>query len=214
MFEWNKKEAPIKALAGLGGGVGRNTSPSGPLDTGNGGGFTVAQGAYNGTGTHTSTSTVYFVSSFYASAGAGGGIFNYNHTGSFCMHTGHNGNSSQWPLYLAFQVTTHAQGRVLDVVDWKKHSNACGNTDIWGSNQAITSSNFTNTALYSYLGRVNFGGSGSASDYNVTGGSFNTNQWGYRFYMMQVQDISGPLAYPNVGTLNGWAMYGQRWRKS
>ena len=28
MFEWNKKEAPLKALAGLGGGVGRGGSAS------------------------------------------------------------------------------------------------------------------------------------------------------------------------------------------
>ena len=29
MFEWNKKEAPLKALAGLGGGVGRGGGPTG-----------------------------------------------------------------------------------------------------------------------------------------------------------------------------------------
>ena len=31
MFEWNKKEAPLKALAGLGGGVGRGGGESYPI---------------------------------------------------------------------------------------------------------------------------------------------------------------------------------------
>ena len=31
MFEWNKKEAPLKALAGMGGGVGRGGGASGPV---------------------------------------------------------------------------------------------------------------------------------------------------------------------------------------
>ena len=46
MFEWNKKEAPLKALAGLGGGVGR-----GPVG-GGAAGFEVTGGGsidtYNG----------------------------------------------------------------------------------------------------------------------------------------------------------------------
>ena len=32
MFEWNKKEAPLKALAGMGGGVGRGLIGGGGID--------------------------------------------------------------------------------------------------------------------------------------------------------------------------------------
>jgi len=186
-------------------------------DPGNGGGFSIAQGAdsNNITG-YTSTGMTQLYSSWIVSAGGNGTPLSYTCSGSstnFAFHTGHNGNASQWPFYFAINVTTAEFGKVLNQIQWLKHSNACGNVDFWGSNQTITSANYNVTSNYTYLGRVNMGGFGSAGDCNVSSGTFNTNNYGYRWYMLQVQDISGSLAYPNVGTLGGWAMYGLRLNK-
>lgn len=186
-------------------------------DPGNGGGFSVAQGAdstnING---YTNTGMTQYISPWYLSAGGNGAPLNYTCSGSssnFAFHTGHNGNSTQWPFYFAIRVTSAEFGKVLNQIQWYKHSNACGNVDVWGSNQSITSANYNVTSNYTYLGRVNMGGFGSAGDCNISTGTFNANSYGYQWYMLQVQDISGSLAYPSVGTLNGWAMYGLRLNK-
>tara|TARA_B100002019_G_scaffold139276_1_gene119943 strand:+ start:140 stop:868 length:729 start_codon:yes stop_codon:yes gene_type:complete len=187
-----------------------------PADSGNGGGWSVAQGASNTSGTyttHTPSPTTRFVSSFYNSSSVSNDFFDYP-GGGFGMHTGHAGNSTQWPLYMAVNVSTNPLGQVIDRIDWKKHSNACGNTDIWGSNQAITSSNYTNTSLYTYLGRVHFGGQSSGGEGSTVTVSFNPSQYGYQWYMMEIVDAGASTAYPGTSTLTGWAMYGQRWRKN
>ena len=181
------------------------------VDPGNGGGFSIAQGASSNNGTYTSTSSTNYVSSWYNSAGASAALLNYTcSNNNFAYHTGHSGNSSQWPMYHAIQVSSDTYGQVINRIDWYKHQNACGNVDMWGTTRTITSGNFNDTSLYTYLGRVNMGGNGSASDCNVSSGTFNSNSYGYNWILLQVQDISGPLSYPSVGTLNGWAMYGMQ----
>lgn len=188
----------------------------GPSDSGNGQGYSIAQGAGSTNGVYTSTSSTNYISSWYLSAGGNGSPLNYTCSGSssnFAYHTGHNGNSSQWPMYHAIQVSSATYGQVINKIEWYKHSNACGNVDMWGTTRSITSGNFNDTSLYTYLGRVNMGGNGSASDCTVSTGTFNSNSYGYNWILLQVQDISGPLTYPSVGTLNGWAMYGMRLSK-
>ena len=189
-------------------------------DPGAGGGFAIAAGADNSAATLTSTTSTMYFDSWIDSQGASGTPLDYN-TGSFAFHTGHNQNSTQWPFHFAVQVSTANQGVVANLLEWKKHSNACGNVDVYGSNQAITSSNFTNTNLYTYLGRVHMGGGGSGPDGTLHQGGawFNNLKYGYRWIMFKVQDIAGPSSYgggqgempaPEIGTLNGWAMYGFR----
>jgi hypothetical protein len=215
----------ISRLSSLGGGgtggfsFGKRKIPavfsSIPADPGNGQGWSVAQGAISTNGVYTSISSTNYISSWYISAGSNSpnSMLNYTCSGSssnFAYHTGHSGNSSQWPMYHAIQVSTDTYGQVINKIEWYKHSNACGNVDMWGTTSLITSGNFNDTSLYTYLGRVNMGGFGSASDCNVSSGTFNSSSYGYNWILLQVQDISGPLSYPNVGTLNGWAMYGMR----
>ena len=182
-------------------------------DPGNGQGYSIAQSASSTNGVYTSTSSTNYISSWYLSAGGNGTPLNYTCSGSganFAYHTGHNGNSSQWPMYHAIQVSTNTYGQVINRINWYKHTNACGNVDIWGTTRAITSQNYTDTSLYTYLGRVNMGGYGSAGDCNVSSGTFNSSSYGYNWILLQVQDISGALSYPSVGTLGGWAMYGMQ----
>ena len=182
-------------------------------DPGNGQGYSIAQSASSTNGVYTSASPTNYISSWYLSAGGNGTPLNYTCSGSsanFAYHTGHNGNSSQWPMYHAIQVSTNTYGQVINRINWYKHSNACGNVDIWGTTRAITSQNYTDTSLYTYLGRVNMGGYGSAGDCNVSSGTFNSSSYGYNWILLQVQDISGALSYPSVGTLGGWAMYGMQ----
>ena len=198
-------------------------------DTGPGGGFTVAEGADNTAATLTSTSSTYYADSWIVSAGGGGDPRNYNpgetNTGNFAFHTGHNGNSSQWPFHFAIQVSSAGAGAVADRIDWVKHTNACGNVDVYGSNNAITSSNFTDTGEYTYLGRVHMGGNNSASDGTVITEHFNTLKYGYQWIMLKVQDLNGPgsfagdngpgeMPFSTIGNLQGWAMYGLRIRCS
>jgi hypothetical protein len=180
-------------------------------DSGNGQGYSIAQGAISTNGVYTSTSSTNYISSWYNSAGTNTATLNYAcSNGNFAYHTGHNGNSSQWPMYHAIQVSTATYGQVINKIDWYKHSNACGNVDMWGTTRSITSGNFNDTSLYTYLGRVNMGGFGSAADCNVSSGTFNGSSYGYNWILLQVQDISGSLSYPSVGSLGGWAMYGMR----
>lgn len=190
-------------------------------DPGNGGGFAVGNGANNNAATLTSTSSTYYADTWIGSAGTSTDPRSYTAGQSnnlFAFHTGHNANSSQWPFHFAIEVSTAAQGAVVDRLDWVKHSNAAGNVDVYGTNTAITSSNFSNTANYTYLGRVHVGGSGSASDGTVMTRSFNALKYGYKWVMIKCQDIAGPgnstgeLPSPEIGTLQGWAMYGIRFR--
>jgi len=199
-----------------------NVASSGlPADTGAGGGWSIAQGAdgTNVTGFTTTTMTQY-VDSWYLSAGGngGGGILNYACTGSssqFHWHTGHNGNSTQWPLYFAINVSNADKGKVLNQIEWRAHGNAIGNVDFFGSNKSISSANYRNESEYTYLGRGHFGGQGGGgSDCTVKTQAFNSNGYGYKWYMMKLVDISSSaLTYPNTGNLNGWAMYGMRLNK-
>ena len=190
------------------------TSAEVPADTGSGGGWSVGQGAdaSNVVG-FTTTSMTQHIDSWYNSAGATNLPLSYTCSGSFHFHTGHNGNSTQWPMYFAINVSSFQKGKVLNQIQWLKHGNACGNVDIFGSNLAINSATYRTESNYTFLGRTNMGGFGSASDCNVSTQSFNTNSYGYSWYMIKIVDISGSISYPGVGTLGGWAMYGMRLNK-
>ena len=183
-----------------------------PEDPGNGQGWSIGQGAGSANGSYTSTSSTNYISSWYNSAGANTATLNYacGGGGSFAYHTGHSGNSSQWPMYHAIQVSTGTYGQVINKINWYKHSNAIGNVDMWGTTRAITSGNYTDTSLYTYLGRVNMGGAGSAGDCTISTGTFNSSSYGYNWILLKLIDISGPLAYPSVGSLGGWAMFGMQ----
>lgn len=187
-------------------------------DTGPGAGFSIAQGA-DGSNIigFTNTSMTQYKSSWIISAGGVDNTqLNYGWSnGSYRFHTGHNANSTQWPFYFAFQATTADKGKVLNQIDWIKHVNAIGSVDIYGSNQNITSANFNIDALYTWLGRYNPGGYGSAGDGTVSQGIFNPKGYGYKWYMIKGVDIqNADTWYPNTGTLGGWAMYGLRMNKT
>jgi len=192
-----------------------------PADTGAGAGWSINQGAdgTNVTG-FTTTSMTQYVDSWYLSAGGsgGGGILNYACSGSsasFHWHTGHNGNSTQWPLYYAINVSSQQKGKVLNQIQWYTHSNAIGNVDFFGSNKEITSSNYRTESNYTYLGRAHFGGyGGGSSDCTVYSRTFNASNYGYKWYMLKLVDNnSSALSYPSSGNLGGWAMYGMRLNK-
>ena len=192
---------------------------------GNGGGFTVAEGA-NDTAhqnfTHNGMRILHEGLRYNDGAsgdetlGATGNtrpFFDYissTNGADFAFHTGHtNPGNVSWPQYLAVKVSTRAQGQVLNRVRWFKHANAIGNCNIWGTNREVDRSNFTDTATnWTFLGRVHFGGQGSGSEGGQRSQNFsNTN--GYRWYMIEMVDInSSALTYPNIGSRGGWAMYG------
>ena len=127
----------------------------------------------------------------------------------FAFHTGHGspGNVA-WPQYYAVKVSEYDYGKVLNRVRWYKHTNAIGNVDVYGTNLDVDRTNFTDTAQYwNHLGRLHFGGSGSGSEGGQRTQNF-TNAYGYRWYMLEMIDInSSALAYPQIGTRGGWAMY-------
>ena len=204
-----------------------------PADTGNGGGFSAAQGAIQPAVNQvlTNMSTRFMISDFFDSAGVhyhpnshadaastssnGVGFNGFSgNTGAngFGFHTGHNGNSSQWPMYFAIHLTDHFRGLIVNRCHWNKHTNACGNVDFWGTMREAgdhTGSMWYNTSNYTHLGRTHFGGYGSGNERVVTTQSFNSNNYGYKWLLMVVQDRhTSALSYPNVGTLGGWAMYG------
>lgn len=202
-------------------------------DTGNGGGFSAAQGAIQPAVNQvlTNMSTRFMISDFFDSAGVhyhpnshadaastssnGVGFNGFSgNTGAngFAFHTGHNGNSSQWPMYFAIHLTDHFRGLIVNRCHWNKHTNACGNVDFWGTMREAgdhTGSMWYNTANYTFLGRTHFGGYGSGNERGVVTQSFNSSSYGYKWLLMVVQDRhTSALSYPNVGTLGGWAMYG------
>ena len=207
-----------------------------PADTGNGGGFTEAQGALapttaSGTCIVTNMTTRFMIRDTFdsggvdyhpnthasaassSSNGVGYNLFAGN-TGSnnFAMHTGHTQSSAHWPMYFAIHLTDHWRGMIVNRCHWNKHTNACGNVDFWGTMDDIgdhTGSSWYNTANYTNLGRGHFGGYGSGSERNVWTRSFNSSSYGYKWLLMIIQDNhSSALSYPNVGNFGGWAMYG------
>tara|TARA_Y100000992_G_scaffold277956_1_gene223145 strand:+ start:537 stop:1175 length:639 start_codon:yes stop_codon:yes gene_type:complete len=201
-----------------------------PADTGNGGGFSIAQGALvptvaSGTPIVTNMTTEHMLNKDYDSAGCTDIPGTHGHgwsglsgeTGSpFPFHTGHsnNYNSTDWPMYHAVKVSDHFRGTVVNRIFWSKHTNACGNTDIWGTMKQLgdhTGSSWHDTNNFTHLGRVHFGGSGSGSERGTLTRSFNTSKYGYRWILIQVHDNdSTVLTYPNRGNVGGWAMYGMQ----
>lgn len=183
-----------------------------PADTGAGGGWSIQQGADGiNIATFTNNSmTQYKQNNFNQGAGNAANALNF--TGgcgpSFAYHDGHQ-VPAWWPMYHAIQVTTAEKGKVLNSCSWHTHVNAIGNVDFFGTNQTITSSNFTNESLWTHLGRAHFGGSGGGgSDCTVYTRSFNSNNFGYQWYMLKgVDNQNSPVAYPGVGSRGGWAMY-------
>jgi hypothetical protein len=200
----------IRAISSLGGYKDRDFGVR--IVSGAGRGFTADEGADSSQVTNwlNNNNFTYNISSFYNSNGAGGTLFTSTYSGSpFSYHTGHTANSSNWPLYIAIQVSTSPKGKILNALRWIKHNNACGNCDMWGSNLPINPSNYNNTSNYTYLGRVFMGGFGSASDGSISYDYFNPDNLGFQWYLIQVQDIhTSRLPYPSIGTLQGWAMYG------
>jgi hypothetical protein len=139
-----------------------------------------------------------------ANSGAPSQWLNYSY-GNFTLHTGHDG---QKPTYCCFNLTSGTP-RVLNRYRWVKHANACGNIDFYGSNQSITSDNFKTMSNWTYLGRGHMGGSGSEGDGTVKTAAFNSNKYGYRWYMILIRDNSSTAySYPTEGTMAGYAMYG------
>ena len=120
-----------------------------PADSGNGGGFSIAQGALvptvnSGTPIVTNMTTEHMLNNDYDSQSVSNEPGTHGHgwnglcgeTGSpFAFHTGHsnNFNSSDWPMYAAIKVSDHFRGTVVNRIYWSKHTNACGNADIWGT---------------------------------------------------------------------------------
>ena len=179
-------------------------------ETGGGAGLaTGLSNSTNGTQLTTTSSTLFYANASDASPGNPAGLFDFtnygNNTNQFKIHSGHSGNKPTW---LCFQVSSSTP-RVVNQLRWIKHFNACGNIDIYGSNQNITSGNYQTMTNWTYLGRGHMGGQGSEADGTVKTATFNPNGFGYRWYMVLVRDYSStPLAFPNEGTMGGYAMYG------
>jgi len=199
-----------------------NTVPIGTF--GNGGGFTIAEGA-NNTGHNVYTSGHNFIlhEGLRYNDGTTGDetlsattntrqfleFVSSTDSANFAFHTGHTdpGNVA-WPQYLAIKVSNDKYGKVLDRLRWYKHTNMVGNVNIWGSNRDIQRINFTNTGNYTFIARLHFGGSGAGGEGAQVSRTF-TNVYGYRWYMIEMVDInSSALAYPNIGSQGGWAAYG------
>jgi len=201
-----------------------------PADTGNGGGFSIAQGALvptvaSGTPIVTNMTTEHMLNNDYDSQavtnipsthGHGWNGLSGNSNTNFAFHTGHssNFNSSDWPMYHAVKVSDHFRGTVVNRIFWSKHANMCGNTDIWGTMKQLgdhTGSSWYDTNNFTHLGRVHFGGSGSGNERTTVQQNFNSNSYGYKWILIQVLDInSSALTYPNRGTVGGWAAYGMQ----
>lgn len=188
-------------------------------DPGNGLGITAAQGSDATAVTGYTNNSMPQYKQFTDNQGAPqtANLWNYTYYGSgqFSCHTGHQG--WWWPTYFAINVTSSANGKVLDQIQWIKHANACGNVDIFGTNRDIQADNWNEERLWSHLGRVHMGGYGSATDGTTITASFNPSGYGYKWYMIKVVDNNPTaLAYGNnpvVGYQSGWAMYTVRLNK-
>ena len=201
-----------------------------PADSGNGGGFSIAQGALvptvaSGTPIVTNMTTEHMLNNDYDSQAVTNIPSTHGHgwnglcgeTGTnFAFHTGHSNNysNSDWPMLCAIKVSDHFRGTVVNRIFWSKHTNMCGNTDIWGTMKQLgdhTGTSWYDTNNFTHLGRVHFGGSGSGSERGTLTRSFNTSKYGYKWILIQVHDNdSTALTYPNRGNVGGWAMYGMQ----
>lgn len=181
----------------------------------NGNGITVAAGANRpSNGWHQNTSlTNYKTTGWNLHTTNNDWLDGTIRTSGFTVHSGHNG-ASNFPLHLAFQINSGTP-QLLNTFQWCKHSNAVANVDIYGSNQAITSSNFENNSIWTWLGRGFMGGPGSESDGHWHQINFNPYQLGFKWYKAVVIDTAagtGRVAFPGTsGGYQGYAMYGTRW---
>jgi len=188
-------------------------------DSGPGRGYSIAQGAdgVNVDG-YTDNSMVQYTSNT-DNQGATNGATKLSYSSgcpgsnAFCYHSGHQ--AGWWPMYHAIRVTTSEYGKVLNQIQWQTHVNAIGNVDIFGSNRDITVANYNNETLYTHLGRMHFGGGGGGStDCTVYSRTFNSNNYGYKWYLIKgVDNNSSALSYPTEGSKGGWAMYRLRLNK-
>jgi len=174
-------------------------------DTGPGNGWTVAQGADNSavTGfTSRATPIVTFSFNLTDRGSIGRHIFDYGWaSASYAIHT------ANFPGCIGVFVGNTP--KVLNQIQWIKHSNACGNVDVFGSNDI-----FSTPDNCTFLGRTFFGGTGSATDGTVITQNFNSNGYGYRYYLFVIQDNNTTqLSYPNTGSTGAYAMYGMRLNK-
>ena len=198
-----------------------------PTDGGNGNGALHSNSTFaNATGVTNNTMTQY-QGSWIRDAGGSGDLWIYGagalNGANFSVHTGHAGaGGTQWPLWIVIQVSTSTP-RVLNQVEWIKHLNAVGNIDVYGSNNAITSSNYNDENQYTWLGRGHGGGQGSEADGTVKTIHFNHWAWGYRWYALKLIDYNsasgvdaekhGMLNFPSVGIQGGYAMFSVRLNK-
>lgn len=208
---YNTDLAALEVYTGVWTAIGGSSAP---MDPGGGGGFTVGQGADDSVVSgYTNASMTHYESAHIRAASGNGNPLYYGCTGSsanFAFHTGHQ-VPAWWPTYMAVNVTGAPQGKVLNQIEWYKHVNAVGNVDVFGSNKDITSGNFSSEGNWTWLGRINLGGSGSQPDCTVRTGIFNPGRLGFRWYMVKAVDYTGAnVAYPAAGPQGGWAMYGLR----
>ncbi len=181
----------------------------------NGDGKTVAEGANRPSNNwHSSTSMTNYKSGNWNSAAANRDWLDGQiATSNFSVHTGHSG-IGHYPVDMAVQANSSTP-QIWNTFQWCKHGNACGNVDIYGSNQGITSSNFENHANWTWLGRGFMGGPGSETDGYWHQINFNPYQLGFKWYKVSIIDTAsgvGRVAYPgNSSQYQGYAMYGVRW---
>lgn len=168
---------------------------------------TIYSDTTNGTPITNTAMPQIIVSSYFADPNNPGEWLNYD-TGAFTIHAGHDGGMQ----YLAVRVSSGTPV-VLNQYQWKAHQNGCGNVDFFGSNKDITSANIQDLINWSFLGRGHFGGYSGSSEFQSRSISINPNNYGYKWYMAFVRDNGGPLEYPNVGSMGGYAMYGARFNK-
>ena len=195
------------------------TGPGGiddvPGQENNGDGVTVAEGANRpGNGWHANTSMTNYKSSQWNLYSTSNDWLDATiRTSGFCLHSGHQG-SSNYPCDLAFQINSSTP-QILNTFQWCKHSNACGNVDIYGSNKTINNGNFENNANWTWLGRGYMGGPGSEQDGYWHQINFNPYQLGFKWYKASVMDTSSGVGRVPYGTSSsqwqGYAMYGTRW---
>lgn len=180
------------------------------VESGGGGGYVTALSDATVADQVTNTSMLlYYLNAQAASPNNPGDVLNFTNYGAnsayFKIHTGHDGVK---PTYIVFRVSTGTP-RVLNRLRWIKHANACGNIDIYGSNKDITTNPYTTMSNWTYLGRGFMGGYGSEGDGTVKTATFNSSNYGFKWYMVLVRDnSSSALSYPSEGSMSGYAMYG------
>lgn len=211
LFRFNTTLNTIELYHPTGGWV---SIPIAGTDTGSGQGLTAWQGAdaNNAIGV-TTVNQLKYVQNLQNQPGSYIDIFNYTCPGgsNFAVHTGHQAN--WWPVSIAVQVSSSTP-KVLNQIQWYRHFNGCGNVDVYGSNQEINSNNAFDLSRYTYLGRVYMYGRGYGSDCNLITAPFNINNFGYRWYNINIADSSNiPLPDLQIGDRVGFAMFGMRLNK-